>query len=64
MLQLVESSSCIGLFDLDRLMKNVLQESEREQNDVSVSTPEECNVYSQQAIFLRLCSEERHDDPT
>jgi hypothetical protein len=41
----------------------VLQKSERDRNNINVSTPEECNVYSQQAILLRLCSEERHGDP-
>ena len=46
------------------MLKSLLQKSEREQNNVRVSTPEECNVYSQQAILLRLCSEERQGDPT
>ena len=44
-------------------LKSVLQKSERDQKDINVSTPEECNVYSQKAILLRLCSEERHGDP-
>jgi hypothetical protein len=43
------------------MLKSLLQKSEREQN--KVSTPEECNVYSQQAILLRLGSEERQGDP-
>jgi hypothetical protein len=44
-------------------LKSLLQKSERDQNNINVSTPEECNVYSQQAILLRLCSEERQGDP-
>ena len=44
-------------------LQSLLQKSEGEQKQVKAFTPEECNVYSQQAILLRLCSEERRGDP-
>ena len=36
-------------------LKSVLQKSERDQKDINVSTPEECDVYSSPR-FRQLCS--------
>ena len=42
----------------------LLQSQNSNTVNFKASTPEECHVYSQQAIPLRLCSEERRGDPT